>query len=252
MRTRDTRTSFRRRCRTATSCSRSGAGRSISALLPSGAATWRPATRGGDAGRAPRLRGRTATCSSVTRPPTCASRRWTPSRPTPVRPETTVLENVNWIPGTERSWFAVSANGTAVSVPGNPDNRHLVWVDRQGQVTEIGGDPEQTTHAALSRDGRRVVLQRPEIRSGCVISSPAPRRVSSRTRGRGPAGGYPVTNVLSSARTRPATGICIRVRSSGGALTPLLTRPRTQHRFAVAPATGRSSSSTTASRPGTT
>ena len=75
-----------------------------------------------------------------------------------MQPETLVLETVNWIPGTERSWFAVSANGTAVSVPGNPDRRHLVWVDRQGAVTEMSGDPEQTTHAALSRDGRRVVF----------------------------------------------------------------------------------------------
>ncbi len=77
---------------------------------------------------------------------------WTPAETVPRQPESLVLDTVNWLPGTERAWFAASATGTAVSVPGNPDRRHLVWIDRQGTITELPGDPEQITQASLSRD----------------------------------------------------------------------------------------------------
>src|SRR5258708_18458800 len=91
-----------------------------------------------------------------------------PAETAPTQPEALVLENVNWLPGSEQSWIAVSATGTAVSVPGNPDRRHLVWVDRQGQVTQLPGEPEQISHPSLSHDGRRVVSNRQNYQ--CVKS----------------------------------------------------------------------------------
>src|SRR5258708_39008493 len=83
-----------------------------------------------------------------------------PAETAPTQPEALVLENVNWLPGSEQSWIAVSATGTAVSGPGNPDRRHPVGVDRQGQGTPRPGGPEQITHPRLSPRGRPVVYNR--------------------------------------------------------------------------------------------
>jgi Tol biopolymer transport system component len=82
---------------------------------------------------------------------------WNPKTMTPVTPETVVLDNVYWELSIERPWLNVADNGTAVYVHGNPSNRHLVWVDRQGQVTELPGDADQILKASVSRDGKRVV-----------------------------------------------------------------------------------------------
>ena len=83
--------------------------------------------------------------------------RWDPAITTPIGPETVVIENVYWALGTDRPWVNVSDHGTAVYVPGDPSNRHLVWLDRQGQITELPGETDQIDQAFVSRDGRRVV-----------------------------------------------------------------------------------------------
>src|SRR5258708_13403583 len=105
-----------------------------------------------------------------------------PAETAPTQPEALVLENVNWLPGSEQSWIAVSATGTAVSVPGNPDRRHLVWGDRQGQVTQLPGEPDQITHASLSPAGPRVVYNGPNSQSAKhLLTRPSPRLLSYRT-----------------------------------------------------------------------
>ena len=42
-------------------------------------------------------------------------------------------------------------------VHGNPSNRHLVWVDRQGRMTQLPGEADSILRATVSRDGKRVV-----------------------------------------------------------------------------------------------
>jgi eukaryotic-like serine/threonine-protein kinase len=81
---------------------------------------------------------------------------WSPAATAVVRPDTVVLENVNWVAGAEAQWLAVAANGTAVYAPGSASRRHLVWADRQGNVTQITGAPSQIAAATVSHDGRRV------------------------------------------------------------------------------------------------
>ena len=83
--------------------------------------------------------------------------RWDPTATSAVRPETPVIDDVYWTLGGDRSWINVSENGTAVYVPGDPSNRHVVWVDRQGRSTQLPGSGEIVTQATLSRDGHRVV-----------------------------------------------------------------------------------------------
>ncbi len=81
---------------------------------------------------------------------------WNPAIGTPVRPEAVVLDNVYWAASTGRTWINVAENGTSVFVPGNPSNRHVVWVDRQGRMTPIPGEAGLVIQTAASRDGRRV------------------------------------------------------------------------------------------------
>jgi len=81
---------------------------------------------------------------------------WSPAATAVVHPDTVVFENVNWAVGNEIQWIAVAANGTAVYAPGNPSRRHLVWVDRQGNVMPMTGAASQIASATVSRNGRRV------------------------------------------------------------------------------------------------
>ena len=73
--------------------------------------------------------------------------RWAPDSATPASPETAVLDDVYWIPGTQHRWFNASATGTAIYAPGSPTRRHLVWVDRQGEVSQLPGEPHQIDQA---------------------------------------------------------------------------------------------------------
>ena len=82
---------------------------------------------------------------------------WTPARDTELNLETPVLDRVYWALSTERSWLNVSDTGTAVYVPGDPQKRHLVWVDRQGRATTIPGEAALFSQATLSADGKHIV-----------------------------------------------------------------------------------------------
>ena len=83
--------------------------------------------------------------------------RWDPKATTPQNPEGVVLDSVYWIIGAERMWFNMSADGTTVFVPGSPHRRHLVWVDRQGSITQLPGDPDAIKEVSVSRDGTRII-----------------------------------------------------------------------------------------------
>jgi eukaryotic-like serine/threonine-protein kinase len=204
-----------------------------SAVLSSATRTWRPATVDGRNSRAAiytasghLLLGDAA--SNIKAMP------WTPGETTPRQPEALVLDSVNWIPGTERSWLAVSATGTAVLVPGNPDSRHLVWVDRQGAVTELSGDPEQITHAALSRDGRRVVYNGRDtqwVRD--LVTGTKTRIVADLKTWTG--GWLPGDNRIAISSNKTGDWELYSIPAAGGEMTPLLKRPRAQHPLAVAP-----------------
>jgi len=78
---------------------------------------------------------------------------------TPVRAEVSVVEDVNYFDYEDRSWFAVSDNGTLVYAPGNPARRSLVWVDREGRVQPVGAEPGQLLEVALARDGSRTIVK---------------------------------------------------------------------------------------------
>ena len=90
---------------------------------------------------------------------------WTPASDTPRNLETPVLDRVYWALSTERSWLNVSDNGTAVYVPGDPQKRHLVWVDRQGRVTQMPGG------AALFSPGHALRRRQADRRGrhGCAV-----------------------------------------------------------------------------------
>ena len=158
---------------------------------------------------------------------------WSPAKAA-VLPETVVIEHVNWIPGMEVPWLAVSASGTAVYVPGDPDGRHLIWVDRQGNVTPLPGDPEQITHASVSRDGHRIVHNGRESQWVRDLTTGTRMRIVTDLRSWN-GGWLPDGDRIVISSNRTGNWELNTVRDTGGELTPLLTRPGTQHPLAVAP-----------------
>jgi Tol biopolymer transport system component len=204
-----------------------------SAVLSSATRTWRPVTVEGKNSRAAHYSasGHVLVGDAASNIKAMA---WTPAETASRQPEAVVLDAVNWVPGTERSWLAVSATGTAVFAPGNPDLRHLVWVDRQGVVTELPGDPEQITHATLSRDGRRIVYNGKDsqwVRD--LVTGTKTRIVSDHKSWTG--GWLPGDNQIVLSSNKTGDWDLYTVSPSGGEMTPLLQRPRAQHPLAVAP-----------------
>ena len=160
--------------------------------------------------------------------------RWDPSTTAPVTPQTPVLEDVNWALSTERAWLDVSDNGTAVYVPGNPGDRQLVWVDRQGVATTLPGDADLLYQATLSPDGRRVVYG--SMKSQWVMDL----ATGTRTRVVGDArswhGGWlPGSDRLVVSSNKDGDWDLYTVSAGGGELKPLLKKPFAQHVQAVAP-----------------
>jgi Tol biopolymer transport system component len=152
----------------------------------------------------------------------------------PGRPETVVLHDVYWLPGLDRSWLSLAANGTLAYVPGDPGRRNLVWVDRAGNVSPLVGEPDQTTIASVSRDGRRVVYNGRESLWVRDLASGTRARIAAEIRTW--CGGWLPGDdrvVLSSNKT--GDWDLYTLRASGGELEPLLKRPRAQHPLAVAP-----------------
>ena len=158
--------------------------------------------------------------------------RWDPTATSPVRPETPVINGVYWTLGGDRSWINVSENGTAVYVPGNPSNRHVVWVDRQGRSTQLPGIGEIVNQATLSRDGHRVIYG--SITAHWVLDL----RTGARTRlisdVRSWQGGWlPGDARIAISSNRDGDWDLYTIASSGGEMTPLLKRPFAQHVQAV-------------------
>ena len=160
--------------------------------------------------------------------------RWDPATTSPVTPETPVLENVNWALITERSWIAVSDTGTAAYVPGNPGNRHLVWVDRQGQVSQLPGEASRLHQATLSRDGRRVVQGGLQAQWVVDLVTGTRTRVVSDVRS-WHGGWLPGDDRLVVSSNKDGDWDLYTVSAGGGDLKPLLKKPFAQHVQAVAP-----------------
>ena len=161
--------------------------------------------------------------------------RWTPGSTTPAAPETGVLENVYWIPGTQRWWFNASANGTAIFAPGSAANRHLVWVDRRGQVSQLRGEPTQIDQGTVSRDGRRVVYNSRTAQWTLDLATGARVRILSEA-ATWHGGWLPGDQRIAVSSNTTGDWDLYTVGAGGGSdLRVLLKRPFTQHPMAVAP-----------------
>jgi Tol biopolymer transport system component len=55
---------------------------------------------------------------------------------------------------------AVSQNGTLVYLGGGASKRQLTWFDRSGKEQETMGPPGEINDIVLSRDGKRLAMQR--------------------------------------------------------------------------------------------
>jgi TolB protein len=145
-----------------------------------------------------------------------------------------VLDNVNWAVGNERSWLAVADNGTAVYVPGNPGDRHLVSVDRQGQVTQLTGEADLVHQATLSRDGRRVLHG--GLRSQWITDLVTGTRTRIVSDVRSWHGGWlPGDDRIALSSNKDGDWDLFSVSASGGGLQSLLKKRFAQHVQAVAP-----------------
>ena len=159
--------------------------------------------------------------------------RWNPAQGM-TRPETLVLERVNYMPGTERSWMAVSPTGTAVFAPGDPEMRQLVWVDRQGTVTPVSSDFDQITQASVSNDGQRIAYTgRSSVWVRDLVTGSKTRILDERRNFIG--GWFPRDEGIAFSSNATGNWELLSIRPGGGTPTPLLTKPLTQHPLTVGP-----------------
>lgn len=133
----------------------------------------------------------------------------------------------------ENPWLSVSDTGTAVYAAGNPGERRLVWVDRQGRVDPVLADVAPCQEATLSRDGRRLLYNGVNSQWVLDLATGARQRILSDTLSRH-GGWLPGDDdvVVSSNRGGDWDLYTIRARG-GGQLEPLLKKPFTQHPQAV-------------------
>ncbi len=158
---------------------------------------------------------------------------WTPASDTARNLETPVLDRVYWALSTERSWLNVSDNGTAVYVPGDPQKRHLVWVDRQGRVTPIPGGAALFSQATLSADGKHIVAG--GMAAQWIVDTASGARTRLVSEWRSYHGGWlPGGDRLVVSSNKDADWDLYTVGVNGGELTPLLKKPRAQHPQTVA------------------
>jgi dipeptidyl aminopeptidase/acylaminoacyl peptidase len=159
---------------------------------------------------------------------------WNPSVMTPQNPDSVVVESVYWTIGNERMWFNMSANGTAVYAPGSPHTRHLVWVDRQGNTTQLTGEADSIREVFLSRDGTRVV------RSGRMSQWVQDMARGTQTRIQSDllsfSGGWlPGEERIVVSSNKEADWDLYTISANGnGEMTPLFKKPFTQHPTSVA------------------
>jgi eukaryotic-like serine/threonine-protein kinase len=159
--------------------------------------------------------------------------RWDPTATSAVRPETPVIDGVYWTLSGDRSWINVSENGTAVYVPGDPSNRHVVWVDRQGRSTQLPGSGEIVTQATLSRDGHRVVYGSTPAHWVLDLRTGARTRLISDVRS-WHGGWLPGDARIAISSNKDGDWDLYTIAATGGEMTPLLKRPFAQHVQAVA------------------
>ena len=153
--------------------------RFFGAVLTPGTGTWREATTNQTGGGSPAISvyagsGHLLTGDTSTG---ITAIEWTPSDTAPVNPKSVVLDNVYHIIGADRIWLNVSETGTLVYAPGSPFRRRLVWLDRQGNVALVPGEPDAINEATLSPDGRPSSAAA-SSRNGSKTSPPARARGS--------------------------------------------------------------------------
>jgi serine/threonine protein kinase len=75
---------------------------------------------------------------------------------------TLVAEDVSFVPALNIAAFSVSSNGTIAYRSSTPEERQLVWFDRDGKAIESVGSPDKSTPdgVSLSSDGRSVAMTR--------------------------------------------------------------------------------------------
>jgi serine/threonine-protein kinase len=159
---------------------------------------------------------------------------WTPTTSQLVTPDVPVLKNVNWALATMRPWAAVSENGTAVYVPGNPNDRRVAWVDRQGRSEFLPGDPTSLHQAILSRDGTRVLIGSTNDQWVLDLATGVRTRILSDTRSWSGAW-MPGDTTIAFSSNRDGDWDLYTVSANGGDATRLLKRPFAQHVEAVEP-----------------
>jgi len=159
---------------------------------------------------------------------------WNPSVTAARAAETVVLDGVYHVSGNERVWFNVSANGSAVYVPGSPYRRRLVWVDRHGNETILPGEPDGINEMTISRSGRRIA-RRGNMSQWVedLDTGTRTRIISDMLTWQG--GWLPGDDRLVVSSVKDGDWDLYTISASGGALTPLLKKPHTQHPLAVAP-----------------
>jgi Tol biopolymer transport system component len=160
---------------------------------------------------------------------------WNPSATTPSRPETVVVNDVYWIQGHGRKWLNVSANGTAVYVPGSSLKRHLVWVDRQGQITQLPGAVDAINEAILSRSGLKVARKGKNSQWVVDLISGSRTRIVTDL-GTFLGGWLPDDDRIVVSSNKDGDWDLYTVSANGNSeLRLLLKKPFTQHAMAVAP-----------------
>jgi Tol biopolymer transport system component/tRNA A-37 threonylcarbamoyl transferase component Bud32 len=69
-----------------------------------------------------------------------------------------VVPTVYWRVGSERSYYAVSATGTLVYVPGDPLRQRLIWIEPDGTERVVLDENSTYSGASLSPDGKRLAF----------------------------------------------------------------------------------------------
>jgi serine/threonine-protein kinase len=160
--------------------------------------------------------------------------RWTPSMTDRVTPDIPTFKNVNWALATMRPWAAVSESGTAVYVPGSPNDRRIAWVDRQGRAELLPGDATSLHQVLLSRDGTRVLIGATNDQWVLDLKTGARTRILSDTRSWSGAW-MPGDKTIAFSSNKDGDWDLYTISVDGGDATRLLKRPFAQHVEAVAP-----------------
>jgi serine/threonine-protein kinase len=159
---------------------------------------------------------------------------WTPTTTELVTPDIPVLKKVNWALATMRPWIAVSENGTAVYVPGTPNDRRVAWVDRQGRAELLPGESTALHQVLLSRDGKRVLIGSTNEQWILDVATGVRTRILSDSRAWSGAW-MPGDKKIAFSSNRDGDWDLYTIGVEGGDPTRILKRPFAQHVEAVEP-----------------